>query len=149
VEGKREKKRYREEKMTKRRKKHISFFISFFFLSFLPLRNSQGMTPACGVASILLSHTPHTPILSGRELSWKSPPLCPWDTRTHNAYNHTASLFSLLVLVPGLPILERCSPGNHIGWEWLLMYISTGSAFLASCYQPGTTDNITLNGTCV
>jgi len=120
------------------------------------------MTPACGVSSILLTYThtyTHTtPILSQRALSRNTPclyiaPRYPWigirarDTRTHNAYKHTASLFPSDSFL-SLSILERCTPRSHIGWEWLLMDITNRSSFIITLHRRRKCDidEITFNG---
>ena len=147
----------------KKKKKHTHVF-SYFFFFFFPLSLEQcwGMTPACGVSSILLTYThtyTHTtPILSQRALSRNTPclyiaPRYPWigirarDTRTHNAYKHTASLFPSDSFL-SLSILERCTPRSHIGWEWLLMDITTRSSFIITLHRKRKCDidEITFNG---
>ena len=164
-EGEREKKRWgkkRNEEDEEKEKTHTRLFLFLFFFS-LSLEQCWGMTPACGVSSILLTYThtyTHTtPILSQRALSRNTPclyiaPRYPWigirarDTRTHNAYKHTASLFPSDSFL-SLSILARCTPRSHIGWEWLLMDITTRSSFMITLHRRRMcdTDEITFNGT--
>jgi hypothetical protein len=163
--GEGEKKRWKkrnEEDEEKEKNTLTSFLISVFVFS--SLEQCWGMTPACGVSSILLTythtHTHTTPILSERALSRNTPrlyiaPRYPWigirarDTRTHNAYKHTASLFPSYSFL-SLSILARCAPRSHIGWEWLLMDITTRSSLIITLHRRGkcAIDEITFNGTC-
>lgn len=150
---KREEKMKKKKRRWRKRKKHTHvfsyFFFSFFFFfpPFSSLEQCWGMTPACGVSSILLTytHTHTTPILSERALSRNTPRACvapryPWigirarDTRTHNAYKHRASPFPSYSFL-SLSILARCTPRSHIGWEWLLMEITTRSSPIINLHR--------------
>ena len=155
--------------MKKKKKTHTRLFLFLFFSS---LSGAVLGHDACVCSVVNTSHThthththhththTHTtPILSHRALTRNTPcpyiaPRYPWigirarDTRTHNAYKHTASLFPSYSFLP-LSILGRCTPRSHIGWEWLLMDITTRSSFIITLHRRRKCDidEITFNGT--
>ena len=151
--GEREKKRWkkRNEDEEKEKNTHTSFLISFFLFSFFSPRfrlwSSAGAWHLRVECRQYFSHThTHTtPILSERALSRNTPRACvapryPWigirarDTRTHNAYKHRASPFPSYSFL-SLSILARCTPRSHIGWEWLLMEITTRSSPIINLHR--------------
>jgi hypothetical protein len=94
----------RIEKMTKTKKKHTRPFLFLFFSG--ALLGHDACVWSVVNTSHTHTHTPHhtTPILPEKALSWNTPRLCMaprypgigirvQDTRIHNAYNRTASLF--------------------------------------------------------
>jgi len=163
----------RNEEDEEKEKTHTRLFLFLFFSRSLSLSLSLSLSgavlghDACVWSVVNTSHihthihTHTTPILSQRALSRNTPclyiaPRYPWigirarDTRTHNAYKHTATLFPSDSFL-SLSILARCTPRSHIGWEWLLMDITTRSSFIITLHRRRKCDidKITFNGTLI